>query len=64
MFTEAPMLIQLEANKEFVFYSDASLSGLGYVLMQEHRWLKLLKDYDVIIDYHLRKANVVADDLS
>lgn len=26
--------------------------------------LKLLKDYDVVIDYHSRKVNVVADALS
>ena len=27
-------------------------------------WLELFKDYDCIIDYHPRKANVVADALS
>ena len=29
------MLIQPESGKEFVVYSDASLNGLGCVLMQE-----------------------------
>ena len=32
--------------------------------MKQHRWLELFKDYDCIIDYHPRKANVVADALS
>ncbi|KAA3470019.1 CCHC-type integrase [Gossypium australe] len=90
MLTEAPMLTQLESGKEFVVYSDASLSGLGCVLMQEakviactsrqlksykkiyltyemnlqqRRWLKLLKDYDLIIDNLQGKANIVVDDL-
>ena len=35
--TEAPILVQPESGKEFVIYSDASLLGLGYVLMQEGR---------------------------
>ncbi|KAA3465610.1 integrase [Gossypium australe] len=99
-------------GKEFVIYSDASLNGLGCVLMQEgkiiayayrqlttheknypthdldlatvvfalkiwrhfyrsqnfkkdlnlqqQRWLELLKDYELVIDNHPRKANVVA----
>ncbi|KAG8499025.1 hypothetical protein CXB51_005407 [Gossypium anomalum] len=33
--TEAPMLVQPESGKEFVIYSNASLHGLGCVLMQE-----------------------------
>jgi hypothetical protein len=32
--------------------------------MRQRRWLELLKDYDCTINYHLGKANVVADALS
>ena len=44
--------------------------SLRYLLTQrdlnlrQHRWLELIKEYDMIIDYHPGKANVVADDLS
>ncbi|KAA3484088.1 DNA/RNA polymerases superfamily protein [Gossypium australe] len=130
LLTEAPVLVQPESGKEFVVYSDASLNGLGCVLMLEvkvvahasrqltpheknypthdlelaaivfalkiwrhylygekchvfsdhkslkylmtqkdlilcqRRWLELLKDYELVIDYHPGKANVVADALS
>ena len=43
--------------------------SLKYLLTQkdlnlrQRRWLELFKDYDCIIDYHLGKANVVADAL-
>ena len=32
---EAPVLAQLTYSKEYVIFSDASLNGLGCVLMQE-----------------------------
>ncbi|KAA3474290.1 Transposon Ty3-I Gag-Pol polyprotein [Gossypium australe] len=92
LLTEAPVLIQPESGKEFVIYSDASLNGLGCVLMQEgkviayasrqlkpheknypthnlelaaiRKWLELLKDYELVIDYYPVKANDVADALS
>ncbi|GMP43952.1 hypothetical protein CsSME_00013113 [Camellia sinensis var. sinensis] len=32
--------------------------------MRQRRWLELLKDYDIQIQYHLGKANLVADTLS
>ncbi|XP_070034935.1 uncharacterized protein [Nicotiana tomentosiformis] len=32
--------------------------------LRQRRWLELLKDYDITILYHPRKANVVADALS
>nr|GEZ01673.1 hypothetical protein [Tanacetum cinerariifolium] len=57
--------------EKFVVYCDASNRGLGCVLMQREgakyapmKWIKLFKDFDSDIRYHLRKANVVADALS
>ena len=44
--------------------------SLKYLLTQrelnlrQKRWLELMKDYDLIIDFHPEKANVVADALS
>jgi hypothetical protein len=32
--------------------------------LRQRSWLKLIKDYDLDIQYHLGKANVVADALS
>jgi hypothetical protein len=32
--------------------------------MRQRRWLKLIKDYDLEVHYHLGKANVVANALS
>jgi hypothetical protein len=32
--------------------------------LRQGRWLELIKDYDLGINYHPRKANVVADALS
>ena len=32
--------------------------------MRQRRWLELIKDYNLIIDYHLGKTNVIADALS
>ena len=32
--------------------------------MRQRRWLELIKDYELIIEYHPGKANVVADALS
>ena len=118
LLTEASVLIQPESSKEFVIYIDASLNGLGCVLMkkgkvityasrqlkphkknypthdlklaaivfalkiwrhylygekcriftdhkilkylmnqkdlnlQQRRWLELIKDYELVIDYH------------
>ncbi|GKB18842.1 putative reverse transcriptase domain-containing protein [Tanacetum coccineum] len=67
-----------EGSEDFVAYCDASIKGLGAVLMQrdkhilnqkelntrQRRWLELLSDYDCKIRYHLGKANVVANALS
>ena len=35
---EAPVLTQLTYDKEYVIFSDASLNGLGCVLMQDGKW--------------------------
>ncbi|XP_052485166.1 uncharacterized protein LOC128040455 [Gossypium raimondii] len=46
------------------------LKSLKYLLTQKElnlrhrRWIELIKDYDCTIEYHLGKANVVADALS
>ncbi|KAA3461333.1 CCHC-type integrase [Gossypium australe] len=32
--------------------------------LRQHRWLELLKEYDLVIDHHSGKANVVVDALS
>ena len=32
--------------------------------MRKRRWMELLKDHDYTIEYHLGKANIVADALS
>ncbi|KAA3487111.1 DNA/RNA polymerases superfamily protein [Gossypium australe] len=50
LLTEAPVLVQPESGKEFVIFSDASLNGMGY--------------FELVINYHPGKANVVADALS
>nr|GFD31652.1 putative reverse transcriptase domain, aspartic peptidase domain protein [Tanacetum cinerariifolium] len=55
----APVLTLPSGSGGFQIYSDASKKGLGC-----RRWLELLKDYDTNIQYHLGKANVVADALS
>ncbi|KAL0308948.1 UNVERIFIED_CONTAM: Transposon Ty3-G Gag-Pol polyprotein [Sesamum radiatum] len=55
-------------GEEFQIFTDHK--SLKYILTQkelnlrQRRWIKLLKDYDCTIDYHPRKANVVADALS
>ena len=51
-----------------VVYTDHK--SLKYIFTQkelnlrQRRWLELIKDYDMKLHYHPRKANVVADALS
>ena len=55
-------------GENYIIYTDHK--SLKYLLtrkelnLRQWRWLELFKDYDCIIDYHSRKANVVADPLS
>jgi hypothetical protein len=55
-------------EKRCEVYSDHK--SLKYIFTQldlnlrQRRWLELIKDYDLGINYHPRKANVVADALS
>ncbi|WMV37664.1 hypothetical protein MTR67_031049 [Solanum verrucosum] len=57
--TSSPLLILPKGTNGFVVYCDASRIGLGCVLMQnnlnlrQRGWLELLKDYDMIVLYHL-----------
>ncbi|KAK8600790.1 hypothetical protein V6N12_050638 [Hibiscus sabdariffa] len=52
----APVLVQPESGKDFT--NDLNL------MQRRCRWMELLKDYDLVIDYHPGNANVVADALS
>ncbi|XP_040931910.1 uncharacterized protein [Gossypium hirsutum] len=61
MLTEAPILTLPESRKDFIVYSDASLSGLHCVLMQEG---KVIASTSRQLKPHKRKANIVADALS
>ena len=50
-----------------IFTDHKSLQYLysqKYLNMRQRRWIELIKDYDCTIEYHLGKANVVADALS
>jgi hypothetical protein len=55
-------------GKRCELYTDDK--SLKYIFTQsnlnlrQRRWLELIKDYDLEINYHLGKANVVADALS
>ncbi|GJR97779.1 putative reverse transcriptase domain-containing protein [Tanacetum coccineum] len=65
----APILALPEGSEDFIIYCDASIKGLGVMLIQrekelnmaQRRWLELLSDYGCEIRYHPGKANVVAD---
>ena len=50
-----------------VFTDHKSLKHLltqRKVNLKQRRWLELIKDYDLVIDYHPGKANMIADALS
>ena len=57
----------LYGEKCFIYSDYKSLKYLPSqreLNLRQHRWMELIKDYDCVIDYHLGKANVVADALS
>jgi hypothetical protein len=55
-------------RKRCELYTDHK--SLKYIVTQsdlnlrQKRWLELIKDYDLGINYHPRNANIVADALS
>ncbi|KAA3480503.1 DNA/RNA polymerases superfamily protein [Gossypium australe] len=57
------VLIQLKAHERNYPIHDLELAAIVFEL-KILRWLELLKDYDLVIDYHLGKANEVVDALS
>ena len=57
----------LYGEKCFIYTDHKSLKYLPSqreLNLRQCRWLELIKDYDCVIDYHPRKANVVANSLS
>ena len=57
----------LYREKFFIYTDHKSLKYLPSqreLNLRQHRWMELIKYYDYVIDYHLGKANVVADALS
>ncbi|KAK5775809.1 hypothetical protein PVK06_043751 [Gossypium arboreum] len=73
-WSERSIVFALKIWRHYLFgerchiYSDHK--SLKYLMTQrdlnlrQRRWLELLKDHELIIDYHPGKANVVADALS
>ena len=54
-------------EKCFIYTDNKSLKYLPSqreLDLRQRRWMKLIKVYDCAIDYHPRKANVVANALS
>ena len=70
----AAMVFALKIWRHFLFGETCEIftdhKSLKYLFsqkelnMRQRRWIELLKDYDYIIQYHLGKANVMADALS
>ena len=57
----------LYGEKCFIYTDHKSLKYLTSqreLKLRQRRWMELIKDYDCMIDYHMGKANVVADALS
>ncbi|KAK8701468.1 hypothetical protein V6N13_019855 [Hibiscus sabdariffa] len=70
----AAIVFALKIWRQYLYgekcYLYTDHKSLKYLLTQkdlnlrQRRWMELLKDYDLVIDYHHGKANVVADALS
>jgi len=70
----AVVIFALEIWKNYLYGDLCDIfmdhQSLKYIFTQEElsllqrRWLELIKDYDLTIQYHPGKANVVADALS
>ena len=67
------MVFALKIWRHFLFGETCEIftdhKSLKYLFSQNElnmrkMWIKLLKDYDCIIQYHLGKMNVVADALN
>ena len=57
----------LLGNKVHIFMDHMTLKYIftqSKLNMRQQRWLELIKDYNLEVYYHPRKANVVADALS
>ena len=57
----------LLGNKVHIFTDHKSLKYIftqSELNMRQRRWLELIKDYNLEVNYHTGKANVVADALS
>ena len=57
----------LLGNKVHIFTDHKSLKYIftqSELNMRQRRWLELIKDYNLEVHYHPRKANVIADALS
>ncbi|WMV29856.1 hypothetical protein MTR67_023241 [Solanum verrucosum] len=60
------ILVYLKTKEEHVDHLRIvqGVFGKQRILLRQQRWMELFKDYNVTIQYHLGKANVVADELS
>ncbi|KAA3466638.1 ty3-gypsy retrotransposon protein [Gossypium australe] len=55
---------QFKPHEKNYLTHDLELAAIKDLNLRQRRWLELLKDYELVIDYHLGKTNEVADALS